>query len=58
MAASVGATALAPERTPAEEGITNWREALHAALAHSEPVPDAAVRALHPQLDLSPLVMP
>ncbi len=32
MAASVGATALAPERTPAEEGITNWGETLHAAL--------------------------
>jgi len=32
MAASDGATALAPERTPAVENITNWREALHAAL--------------------------
>ena len=32
MAASVGATALAPERTPADEGFTNWRDKLHAAL--------------------------
>jgi 1,4-alpha-glucan branching enzyme len=32
--------------------------ALHAALAHAEPVPDPAVRALQPQLDLSPLVLP
>ena len=30
MAASVGATALAP--APVDEGVTNWRETLHAAL--------------------------
>jgi DNA polymerase-3 subunit gamma/tau len=32
MAASVGATALAPERAPGVESVTNWRETLHAAL--------------------------
>jgi DNA polymerase-3 subunit gamma/tau len=32
MAASVGATALAPEPAPADEAVTNWRETLHAAL--------------------------
>ncbi len=31
-AASVGATALAPERAPVDEAIPNWREALHRAL--------------------------
>ncbi len=30
--ASVGATALARERAPVDEGVANWREALHAAL--------------------------
>jgi len=30
--ASVGATALAPERAAADKGVTNWREALHGAL--------------------------
>jgi 1,4-alpha-glucan branching enzyme len=32
--------------------------ALDAALAESDSVPDPAVRALQPQLDLSPLVLP
>jgi 1,4-alpha-glucan branching enzyme len=40
------------------ERVRGHAEALHAALASSEPAPDTAVRALQPQLDLSPLVLP
>jgi hypothetical protein len=31
---------------------------LHAALSPAEPAPDPALRALQPELDLAPLVLP